>query len=187
MVKSQVKRGIKLVSNVNTLSELDEHSVPLESIDIQILLENSINFINDSFKERKIKIELNSIEDVFIVQANQLLREVFDNILINSIKYNENHTIFLMIKLSRENLDQGKFIRIEFIDNGIGVDDNRKQMIFKRGNRELKGSKGMGIGLSLVKKILMSYNGKIWVEDKVNGDHSKGSKFILLIPEATKC
>jgi len=51
-------------------------------------------------------------------------------------------------------------------------------MIFKRGNRELKGSKG----LSLVKKILKNYKGKIWVEDKVKGDYSKGSKFVLLIP-----
>ncbi len=55
-------------------------------------------------------------------------------------------------------------------------------MIFKRGNRELKGSKGMGIGLSLVKKILKSYKSKIWVEDKVKGDYSEGSKFVLLIP-----
>lgn len=72
---------------------------------------------------------------------------------------------------------------MEFIDNGIGVPEDRKEIMFKRGNRELKGSKGMGIGLSLVKKIIKGYNGKIWVEDKVKGDYSQGSNFILLIPE----
>lgn len=72
---------------------------------------------------------------------------------------------------------------MEFSDNGIGVPENRKEIIFKRGNRELKGSKGMGIGLSLVKKIIKGYNGKIWVGDKVKGDYSQGSNFILLIPE----
>ena len=41
----------------------------------------------------------------------------------------------------------------------------------------------MGIGLSLVKTIIDSYEGKIWVEDKVKGDYTKGSNFILLIPE----
>ena len=72
---------------------------------------------------------------------------------------------------------------LEFSDNGIGVPDDRKVMIFKIGNRDLKGSKGMFIGLSLVKKIMKGYNVKIYVEDKLKGDFSKGSKFILLIPE----
>lgn len=48
-----------------------------------------------------------------------------------------------------------------------------KEMIFKRGNRGLKGSKGMGIGLSLVKKIIRGYDGKIWIEDRVKNDYKK--------------
>ena len=43
----------------------------------------------------------------------------------------------------------------------------------------------MGLGLSLVKKIIESYHGQIWVEDRFEGDYSKGSNFIVLIPEAT--
>jgi len=41
----------------------------------------------------------------------------------------------------------------------------------------------MGLGLSLVKKIIEKYHGKIWVEDRVKGAQSKGSNFIVLIPE----
>ncbi len=37
---------------------------------------------------------------------------------------------------------------------------------------------------SLVKRILKNYNGKIWVENRVKDDYSKGSNFNLLIPEA---
>ena len=80
--------------------------------------------------------------------------------------------------------DKEALIKMEFMDNGIGVDDRRKKLIFQRGNREYKGTKGMGLGLSLVTKILESYNGEIWVEDKVKGDHSKGSNFVILVPEA---
>ena len=39
----------------------------------------------------------------------------------------------------------------------------------------------MGLGLSLVKKIIDNYGGKIWIEDKVKGDYSKGANVILLI------
>ena len=41
----------------------------------------------------------------------------------------------------------------------------------------------MGIGLSLVKRILDSYKGQIRVEDSFKGDHTKGSNFIIIIPE----
>ena len=41
----------------------------------------------------------------------------------------------------------------------------------------------MGVGLSLVAKIITLYNGKIWVEDRIENDYKKGSNFILLIPE----
>ena len=41
----------------------------------------------------------------------------------------------------------------------------------------------MGFGLTLVKKLIKYYNGKIWVEDIVEGDYTQGSNFVILIPE----
>jgi len=42
----------------------------------------------------------------------------------------------------------------------------------------------MGFGLSVAKRVINKCKGKIWVEDKISGDYSKGSNFIILIPEA---
>ena len=42
----------------------------------------------------------------------------------------------------------------------------------------------MGLGLSLVAEILDLYEGRIWVEDRIKGDYTKGSNFTFLIPEA---
>lgn len=42
----------------------------------------------------------------------------------------------------------------------------------------------MGLGLTLVKKIIEVFNGKIWIKDRVLGDYSKGSNFVVLVPEA---
>jgi len=117
------------------------------------------------------------------VNANERLQGVFENIFLNAIKYNENSDIIISIIVSKIKLNGRQYYKIEFIDNGIGVPDKRKMIIFKRGNRELKGTKGMGLGLSLVKKILKTLNGKIWVEDKIKGDHTQGSNFIILLPE----
>ncbi|MHA1104648.1 MAG: sensor histidine kinase [Promethearchaeota archaeon] len=118
------------------------------------------------------------------VYANELLQQIFDNILINAIKYNDNSLVEIHIRISKEMGETGSYIKMEFLDNGLGIQDNQKKVIFKEGYHHLKGSKGMGVGLSLVSEILKSYNGMIFVEDKVKGDYKKGSNFIILLPEA---
>ena len=106
--------------------------------------------------------------------------------MINAVKYNTNQLIKILIKISEVQEDGVSFLKLEFLDNGIGIEQYRKEKIFEVGNREYKGGRGMGLGLSLVKKIVDSYNGKILVEDREPGDYSKGSNFIVLIPKNDK-
>ena len=106
------------------------------------------------------------------------------DILINAIKYNTNPEVEIFIKISNGHGESNDFIKLEFIDNGIGIIDEKKKIIFEKDNRRYKGKKGMGLGLSLVKKIIDSYNGDIWVENRVQEDYSRGSNFVLLIPKA---
>ena len=73
---------------------------------------------------------------------------------------------------------------MEFLDNGIGIDDERKENIFKLKDLSPCKGKSMGFGLFLVRNLVDYYKGEIWVEDNVMGDSSKGSNFILLIPKA---
>jgi len=57
--------------------------------------------------------------------------------------------------------------------------------VYKRqGYKKDNHVRGMGIGLSLVKKIIESYNGKIWVENRIDYNYSQGSNFVVEIPEA---
>jgi PAS domain S-box-containing protein len=185
MIQSQIDRGSKLISDVRTLTTLDEEEIIIEKININKFLIQSINFMKKAYSERNIFIIMEELSENYYTRANELLQDVFDNILMNGIKYNENENIEIDIKISKQKIEKKKYIQIEFIDNGIGIHDYRKELIFQPGNRELKGSKGMGIGLSLVSKIIEIFNGKIWVEDKVRGDYNQGSKFIILLPEKT--
>ncbi len=110
---------------------------------------------------------------------------MFENILINAVKYNENPKVEITVKISKEQEEGINYLKMEFLDNSIGVDDFRKKLIFLKGHIEGKGVHGLGVGLSIVKKITESYNGKIWIQDRVKGDHSKGSNFVLLLPEVS--
>ncbi len=186
IVKVQVAKGAKLISNVQKLSDLEELKIPLKLIKTNKILNEAIKFIYGSFQTKKIDIQINDINKDITIQANALLIDVFENLLINAVKYNDNPIIEIIIQISKVKKNDRNYHKFEFIDNGIGIEDFKKNLIFLRGQlkeKGIKGIKGMGIGLSLVERILDSYEGEIWVEDKVKGDYSKGSNFILLIPE----
>ncbi len=183
LIREQIKRAKELVQNITLLSDLEETHQQIKLIEVCELLRNSINFINNSFPRREINIKIESLNRRISVQANELLQDVFENILTNAVKYNDKNTVELEIKIS-EVLKEGKnYFKFEFRDNGIGVADDRKAIIFEKGDRKLKRHKGMGLGLSLVKKIVTFYESEIWVEDRVSGDHHQGSNFIILIPQ----
>jgi signal transduction histidine kinase len=106
------------------------------------------------------------------------------NILTNAVKYNDNDPIKIEVVFSNVLLKNQKYVRIEIKDNGIGIPDDKKEVIFKKGHKREKGGKGLGFGLSLVRNVIKKLNGKIWVEEKINGNPSKGSNFIILLPSA---
>ncbi|KKM98825.1 hypothetical protein LCGC14_1154030 [marine sediment metagenome] len=184
ITNEQVKRGQKLIDNVRKITEIDESEIQLDKVKIGRHLEKSIEILKTSYQMREINVQVNDNAKKKNVRANGLLLDVFENLLMNAVVHNENPKIEIFIDITMEDMENKKFIKMEFKDNGIGISDFRKKSIFEKGIRKDKRSKGMGLGLSLVKKIMDSYHGKIWVENKVKGDSSKGSNFIVLIPTA---
>ena len=184
IINDQITRGVKLVSNVAKLSKIDDSEESLKKININDLLEEAIKYIKRSFQSKNIQIDTDFGEIELYITANDLLLDVFENLLINSIRHNDNSNVEIHIKASRFYKNNENLIKFEFKDNGRGIRDERKSIIFAKGKDIKKKTEGMGLGLSLVKKIIISYNGKIWVEDRFKGDFKKGSNFIFLIPEA---
>jgi K+-sensing histidine kinase KdpD len=132
-------------------------------------------------------IKVKTTQNKRFVKGNDLLPNIFENILLNAVRHNLNEVIEILIKISKVKKDQTDCIKFEFIDNGIGIPDLLKKEIFSRKPREIEKEKmtsGMGLGLILVKSILNAINGEIAVEDRIKGDYAKGSNFIIIIPEA---
>lgn len=184
IIKEQVSRGSKLITNVRKLSTLQDSKFMIRALEVNSVLKESIKFIQHSFQTRTIDIKVPLYKDDYHVLGNELLLDVFENILLNAVRHNSNTNVQIDTKINREIVEGKNFIKMEFIDNGEGIQDIRKDAIFLRGTLEKSSNGGMGLGLSLVKKTIDRYNGKIWVEDRINGDYTKGSNFVILIPEA---
>ncbi|KKN36298.1 hypothetical protein LCGC14_0775010 [marine sediment metagenome] len=182
IINEQVTRGSKLINNIQKLSHIDESKITLNPVEVCINIKESIKFLQQSLPNKNINISVDSFPGEILVLADNLLLDVFENILFNGVRHNSNLNVKIGIKISKKKNKGKKFIKFEFTDNGVGIEDTRKDYIFQRGFGN-KSKKGMGLGLSLVKKIIGNYNGEIWVENRVEGDFSKGSNFTILIPE----
>ncbi|TFF97324.1 MAG: PAS domain-containing sensor histidine kinase [Promethearchaeota archaeon] len=183
IIEDQVKRGANLVSNIRKISSIDKISKNLEKIEVCVELKFSIDNIKNNFPKRKIKISFKSDHDKLYAQANNLIRDVFTNIIYNAVKHNSNPIVKIDIDISKEYLNGERLIKFQFKDNGVGIQDSQKSTIFHASNIESQSFNRLGLGLSLVKKLIQSYNGQIWVEDRVKGDSTQGSNFIIKLKE----
>ncbi|MBD3195319.1 MAG: PAS domain S-box protein [Candidatus Lokiarchaeota archaeon] len=184
IIKNQIIRGKKLILNVQKLSQIENSGLIFERVSVKEKLDYAIDFIRESFQKKKIYLTSNLKVNNIFVKGNDLIIDVFENILLNAVRHNNSEVVEISILVSRKRTIDKIFTRIEFVDNGIGVRDSRKKQIFERNDDDSHKGKGMGLGLSLVAKIIDLFGGEIWVEDRVNGDYTKGSKFILMIPSA---
>ena len=183
IIRNQVGRGSNLISKIHKLSLFSNSEIKLERIEIIKFLRESITSIKNRFRNKNLTIDLLSEYNEVYVNANNLLFDVFENILLNSVNHNNNQNIEISINLSRIKVKEKNYIKIDIADNGIGIPNDLKENLFQLGINSRVKSKGMGLGLLLVHGIINSYNGKIWIEDRIFGDYSKGSKFIISIPE----
>jgi len=182
MITQQLTRGKKLIRNVRNLSDLEEFEMRLEPTEAFSMLRSAIDFTRISFPKREINIKVISDYENLYAMANELLSEVFENIIMNSINFNKNVVVQIEVIISKVDIQYENYVKIEFKDNGMGIDDARKEIIFQETHIKSRHSKGMGIGLSLVAKLIGLYGGDIWVENRIKGDSTKGSNFVILIP-----
>ena len=184
LIKTQVERGSSLITNVRKLSEIEKGEIILKSVDAKKMIETAIEQAQLRFSNKALEIKREMSKETYNAKGAVLLPDAFENILINGILHNGSKKIQLWVNLSKIQENGKSFIKIEFKDNGYGIIDERKKVIFERSYKKDRSTGGMGIGLSLVKKIIEDYDGRVGIEDRVKGDHTKGSNFFILLEEA---
>ena len=184
IIMRQIKRGSSLISNVRAFSALDNQQQTIKSISIIKNLQKAIDDAKMRVDKNKITIKTELAENISNVRAGDMLVYAFENLILNGIVHNNSDDRRVWIKASKVQLNDAPYVKIEFIDNGVGISDQRKETIFHRtyDKENLKG--GMGIGLSLVSQIIEIYNGKIEVKNRIKGEHTKGSNFIVYLKES---
>ncbi|MFW9875382.1 MAG: PAS domain S-box protein, partial [Candidatus Thorarchaeota archaeon] len=144
IIKELVSRGSRLVYNVRRFSQLEEFNMIIEKVEFVSILKKSIDLLKNSFQDKTIEIFLDSFDEEIFIMGNNLIEYVFENILINGVLHNNNPTIRINIKISKITSHSKYKYKMEFIDNGYGIEDDQKKLVFNRVNKGNKSVSGMG-------------------------------------------
>lgn len=180
IISQNSKRLLKLVNNLIDSTKFDSGYYKYEpkNDDIVSFIENISMSVAEFAKQNGICLTFDTdVEEKIMAFDLEKLERTMLNLLSNSIKYNKsNGEIHVLLQ------DAGDNFNITVKDSGIGIPEERLDIIFERfnqvENRFTKRSEGSGIGLSLVKDLVKIQGGSIEVKSKVN----VGSEFTIKLP-----
>ena len=183
-LNNEVIRFGKLLDNLSTLNDFEDEKVKLNmkviSLDEIILSVYSEFYIELKSKNIDFMLDVEKNEEFKVMGDYNKLKEVFINIISNAIKFTDiNGKIWVSLYK-----DKGKILA-KIKDNGIGIKEEDLPNIFERlyrGDKSRHKLEGNGIGLTIVKRILLLHSANI----SVSSEEGKGAEFILSFKEVGK-
>ncbi|MDH5366262.1 MAG: PAS domain S-box protein [Cyclobacteriaceae bacterium] len=171
LMKSRILRMSHLIDGILQYSRLSKPSEISKTVNIN----NVLSEITKSLLIKKSTI-LNIQPNLPIIQADETrIQQLFQNLISNALKFAD--TEHPKVDISCRDADKYWEFRIQ--DNGIGIEKKHYDRIFQifqtlKSRDEMENT---GIGLSIVKKIVENYGGKVWVKSEID----VGSTFFFLL------
>ncbi|TFG34786.1 PAS domain-containing sensor histidine kinase [Candidatus Thorarchaeota archaeon] len=175
-----LRNSARMIANMGVLISLD-HEPPMKTrTKLLPHFNKAIREARRDFEWKQIDIKSNIPDDGFEVNGHAFIWYIFFNIIHFSGTIERAQDVTLEINADLTEIDD--MVRIEFIDHNLDIPDEQKTLIFRRGGETEDLPSGTGIGLAVVDRYISDLGGRIWIEDMVPGNSSKGSKFIILLP-----
>lgn len=168
-------RLARLIDDITKLARLSSEPPKAENVDLNKLLDTVLQTFNTEIKQKSLEIvnsQLPTIQGDFA-----LLEHLFQNLITNAYKYNDKENPTLSINYE----DMGESVKITFKDNGIGLSDHQKELIFLPFKRVASDTsiEGAGIGLTICKTVVEHHKGTI----EASGEEGKGCVFTVTLPK----
>ncbi|KMT22746.1 sensor histidine kinase [Clostridium cylindrosporum] len=180
IVRFNALRLLRLVNNIIDITKIDSgfKDIQLKKCNIVSFVEEITNSVIPYMENKDINLTFDTNdEEIHILMDPSKMERVILNILSNAIKFtHEGGEVFV-------NINSGENVNISIKDSGIGMSEDKINVIFERfrqvSNGYVRENEGSGIGLSLAKSIIEQHGGNIKVHSEIN----VGSEFIITLPK----
>jgi len=178
LIGKSTKQAMNLLMNLLDWSRAQTGGIEfnpekLELVDL--IEENKIQF-NAIARQKAISVKKYLPNDITVYADRHMISTVIRNLISNAIKFTGEEG---EIKITADNC--GEEIIVSISDNGVGIDPERIEKIFRIDDSEstpgTNNEKGTGLGLILCKEFVEKHGGKIWVES----EQGKGSSFYFTL------
>lgn len=147
------------------------------------LVESAAERFRARWERRALEVHLTEIDGAALDGDPALLRRALDNLLDNARKYSADDTV-ITVRAALLASPAGPRLRLEVIDRGLGIPDEAKPRVFTPFFRvdpsRARASGGVGLGLALARRIVLSHGGTIDFESR----SGEGSRFWIELPLA---
>lgn len=175
----RIGRLINQVLDIEKLHAEEHQQIPVEPVNINEVIEQLVLGMEPIFNEKNIRCSYqNDAISAQILGQRDRIMQVLVNLISNATKFcnPEKGTIHIWV------FQHDTQLNIQVIDNGRGIPDNAKEMIFGQfaqlNHPKLGKPDGTGLGLYISKQIIQQHNGKITVQDAKGG----GAVFTVEFP-----
>jgi signal transduction histidine kinase len=174
LLRQRVDRMHNLIDGILQYSRVGRVREKITEIELNKLLPEIIDMLAPP---EHIKITV--VSDLPVVKCEETrVTQVFQNLLSNAVKYMDKSEGLIQVECT----EQGEFWKFSIADNGPGIEKQHWDRIFKifQTLTPRDEFESTGIGLTVVKKIIEMYGGKIWLESELG----KGTTFFWTFPRA---
>jgi hypothetical protein len=176
LVTRAVKRMRSLIDTLHSYTQAEDH-VEFEPLEMEGVMTETLSNLDDLIRKRGARV---TFDELPVISGNgPQISQLLQNLIGNSIKYCEAPTPVVHVAATPQ---EGNTWLFTIKDNGIGIPEQYRRLVFEpfkrlHGNGQFEGA---GLGLATCKKIVERHDGGIWCDS--NGGY--GATFFFTLPGA---
>jgi light-regulated signal transduction histidine kinase (bacteriophytochrome) len=164
-----------LIHDLLTFSQINKEEISFKEVDLNRIAAEACQDFEMVIEEKKATLNIASLPTIW--GDERMMRQLFENIISNSLKYcKSSHAPVIDIGFEKKN----DSLELRFKDNGIGFHQHYLPQMFTLFQRlhSRESFEGTGMGLAICSKIVEMHGGKIWAE----GKEGEGAIFYVSLP-----